>query len=72
MASRRPPAGLTEREWQVLQDMADGLTIRESADRLGLSAKGVEYHRAKLAEKVGESRAVLIMRWAIRKGLVKA
>ena len=70
----RPPAAtpaLSPRERQVLELLAHGHTNREVADRLTLSVKTVETHRARLSEKLGlHSRADLV-RLAIDLGLLR-
>jgi non-specific serine/threonine protein kinase len=42
--STRYPGGLTRREYQVVQQIARGLTNREIADLLSLSEKTIEMH----------------------------
>jgi two-component system response regulator NreC len=72
-APRRPgPApALSPRERQVLELLAHGHTNREVADRLVLSVKTVETHRARLSDKLGlHSRADLV-RLALELGLLK-
>lgn len=62
---------LSPRERQVLELLAHGHTNREVADRLALSVKTVETHRARLSEKLGlHSRADLV-RLAIDLGLLR-
>jgi two-component system, NarL family, response regulator NreC len=67
----RPAApALSPRERQVLELLAHGHTNREVADRLSLSVKTVETHRARLSDKLGlHSRADLV-RLAIELGLL--
>jgi two-component system response regulator NreC len=61
---------LSPRERQVLGLLAHGHTNREVADRLSLSVKTVETHRARLSDKLGlHSRADLV-RLAIELGLL--
>jgi len=69
--SPRPPVpALSPRERQVLELLAHGHTNREVADRLSLSVKTVETHRARLSDKLGlHSRADLV-RLAIELGLL--
>ncbi|WP_328459492.1 LuxR C-terminal-related transcriptional regulator [Actinoplanes sp. NBC_00393] len=49
------PAPFTPREAEVLQLLRQGLTYREMAGRLGLSAKTVEKHVAAIMRKTGTS-----------------
>jgi len=44
-------ARLTQREWQVLDRVVDGLSSREIGEALGVSFKTVEAHRAKIMRK---------------------
>ncbi len=50
---RRRPPGLTERETEVLRLVRDGLTNREIADRLVVSAGTVRTHLENVFEKLG-------------------
>jgi two-component system, NarL family, response regulator NreC len=64
-----PPAGLTDREAQVLGLIAAGHTNAEIASRLFVSLRTVEGHRAQLRTKLHlESRAQL-SEWAAEHGL---
>lgn len=64
-------AKLTEREREVMQLLAEGMTGREIAEQLVLSPATVERHRANLMGKLGlHSRAELI-RYAVRRGLIQ-
>lgn len=66
-----PAPALSPRERQVLDLLAHGHTNREVADRLVLSVKTVETHRARLSDKLGlHSRADLV-RLALELGLLK-
>ncbi|HEY2996807.1 MAG TPA: response regulator transcription factor [Methylomirabilota bacterium] len=68
--ARPAAAALSPRERQVLELLAHGHTNREVADRLSLSVKTVETHRARLSDKLGlHSRADLV-RLAIELGLL--
>jgi DNA-binding NarL/FixJ family response regulator len=70
-AARAPGPALSPRERQVLELLAHGHTNREVADRLSLSVKTVETHRARLSDKLGlRSRADLV-RLAIDLGLLR-
>jgi DNA-binding CsgD family transcriptional regulator/tetratricopeptide (TPR) repeat protein len=60
-ARRASPAGLTARETEVLELLADGLTYAEVAERLVLSEKTVGHHVSAVLRKLQEptrSRAV--------------
>ena len=61
---------LTEREQEVVRWVSEGLSSREIADRLSISAKTVDTHRANIMKKVGVHNAAELIRYAIREGLV--
>ena len=52
-ARGEPPGGLTERELDVLQLVAQGLTNREIAQALDIAARTVEFHVSNVLEKSG-------------------
>ncbi len=63
---------LTDREREVLTLVAQGFTNQEIADRLIVSVKTVETHRAHIMSKLGlQSRAELV-RYALREGYLTA
>ena len=43
-----PPVALSERQMQVLLLLCDGLTGKEIAQRLGITRKTVDFHKAEL------------------------
>lgn len=57
---------LTDREREVMDLAAEGLTNREIGTRLGISFRTVEIHRAKAMEKMGASSLADLVRFAIR------
>ncbi|MGB8167704.1 MAG: response regulator transcription factor [Chthoniobacteraceae bacterium] len=57
---------LSEREIEVLRLLGEGLATRATAERLGLSVKTVETHRARIKEKLGLRTAAELMRFAIQ------
>ena len=61
---------LTPRQRQVLQLMAEGLGTREIADRLILSVKTVETHRAQIMQRLDIHDVAGLVRFAIRHGLL--
>jgi len=65
-----PLAGLTEREREVLRRIAEGLSTKEIAARLEISARTVETHRANLMRKLGLRSVAQLIRLAIHEGLV--
>ena len=67
-----PEPTLTPRQREVLQLIAEGHGTKEIADRLCLSAKTVETHRAQLMERLGIRDVAGLVRYAIRAGIVSA
>ena len=63
---------LSEREKEIVRLVAEGLSSREIAERLTISAKTVETHRANVMEKIGAHTTAELIKYAIREGLVKA
>ena len=47
------PAGLTERELEVLRFLAQGMSNADIAERLHRSVRTIEHHVAALADKLG-------------------
>jgi|SRR5712671_8128038 len=67
-----PAEPLSPRERQVLQLVGEGKSTKEVADILGISAKTVESHRARIMFKVDIHDVAGLVRYAIRRGLVEA
>jgi len=63
---------LTERELEVLRLVVEGLSSREIAERLNISVKTVDTHRANIMDKVGAHNTAELTKYAIRKGWVSA
>ncbi|HEU5330223.1 MAG TPA: response regulator transcription factor [Thermomicrobiales bacterium] len=61
---------LTERERQVLNLLAEGSTSKELAQRLGLSTKTIENHRARILEKLGVANTAAAIGLAAQHGLL--
>lgn len=63
--------GLTEREREVLTHIAQDYTNQEIANLLGISVKTVERHRENIMGKLNLHTRTELVKYAIRKGLVK-
>ncbi len=61
---------LTPRQREILQLVAEGHTSKDVAQRLGLSFKTVEAHRAQIMERLGVRELTGLVRFAVRVGLV--
>jgi DNA-binding NarL/FixJ family response regulator len=55
---------LTNREIEIIKLIADGLTSQEMADKLFISPRTVETHRANLMKKVGVKNAIELVKKA--------
>jgi DNA-binding NarL/FixJ family response regulator len=64
--------GLTEREREILTLIAQGLGNQQIAQKLYISIKTVQTHRAHVLEKLGLHDRTELVRYAIRKGLIEA
>jgi DNA-binding NarL/FixJ family response regulator len=62
---------LSAREREILQLLAEGHGTRQMAERLNLSPKTVETHRAQVMDKLGLHSVAELTRLAIREGLVR-
>lgn len=65
-----PYANLTGREREVLHLIAEGLTTKEVARRLGISIKTAENHRGRVLDKLGLRNTAELVRYAMRRGLL--
>jgi DNA-binding NarL/FixJ family response regulator len=63
-------AALTPRELEVLQMIVDGMSNKEIASALDLSANTVAVHRANMMDTLGIHKAAELVVYAIRNGLV--
>lgn len=61
--------GLSERETQVLSQIADGFSTKEIAANLGVSVKTVETHRTNLMSKLSVQSVAELTKYAVREGL---
>ena len=62
--------GLTSREREVLQLLAEGKIIKEIAAILNVSPRTVEFHKNNIAAKTGLRTTADLSRYAVRHGLV--
>jgi DNA-binding NarL/FixJ family response regulator len=61
---------LSEREREVLQLLAEGLSVKRIALRLGISAKTVQTFRSRMMAKLGKDNLAELTKYAIAEGLV--
>jgi DNA-binding NarL/FixJ family response regulator len=62
---------LTARELEVLAHLADGLSNKAIATRLGISDETVKFHLSTIFGKLGASNRTDAVRQALRKGLIE-
>ncbi|MDD2239974.1 MAG: response regulator transcription factor [Kiritimatiellae bacterium] len=60
---------LTDREREVLQQLAEGNSTKEMASALGVSVKTVETHRRNIMEKLNLHSVAELTKYAIREGI---
>jgi DNA-binding NarL/FixJ family response regulator len=68
--ARSPLEQLTARQREILQLLAEGQTTKAIAFILKISAKTVEYHRAKLMQSLNIFDIPGLVRFALRAGLI--
>jgi DNA-binding NarL/FixJ family response regulator len=69
-SGQKPAQPLTPRQREILVLIGEGCSTREIAQRLGLSVKTVETHRAQLMERLDIHDVAGLVRYAVRVGLV--
>ena len=65
-----PHESLSDREFEVLRLLVEGLGPTEIADRLHLSVKTVSTHKTRILEKLGLKSAAELVRYALEHRLV--
>ncbi len=68
--STQLPHGLTKREFEVLEKVAEGLSNKEVADRLFVSLKTIETHKSHILSKLGLKNSNELIRYAIQNGII--
>lgn len=67
---QRQTRGLSERELQVIELIADGLTNQDIAEKLAISKRTVDNHISNILEKTSTNNRVALVRWALQWGKV--
>ena len=67
-AEARPTGGLSAREQEVLQLVAEGLTTAQIAEKLFTSPRTVETHRQNIMEKTGTKNTAALIKAAASQG----
>lgn len=71
-AEGQPPSDITGREQEILTYLAEGASNDEIAQALVISPKTVARHRENLMRKLNLHSRSELVRYAIRKGIIKA
>lgn len=69
--AENPIDALTDREREVLQLAAEGLSNPHIAEKLSLSARTVEMHRGNLMKKLGLKSQTDLVKYAVKRGLIE-
>jgi DNA-binding CsgD family transcriptional regulator len=64
------PVTLSDRELQVVELIASGLTNQEIADKLEISKRTVDNHISNILNKTATGNRVALVRWAMQWGKV--
>lgn len=70
MSAKRRPEELTPREHEILQLVWAGFTNRIIAERLHISVKTAEAHRANMMKKLRVSNIAQLLKTALEEGLL--
>lgn len=71
-AAAAPDTALTEREGEVLAYLAEGATNQDIAEALHISPKTVARHRENIMRKLNLHSRTELVKYAIRKGIIRA
>ncbi|HUA21690.1 MAG TPA: response regulator transcription factor [Bryobacteraceae bacterium] len=63
--------GLTSRQREVLQLLAEGRPVKEIAFRLGVSPRTIEFHKYRIMEELGVRSVAELVRSAMSLGILK-
>lgn len=61
---------LSEREMEVLKAFSDGLSFKEIADKLSISARTVETHKLNILSKLGLKTTIDMVKYAIKNEII--
>jgi len=68
----REQPGLTSRQREILQLIAEGRMSKEIAHLLDISIKTVDFHRARIMTRLGAHSIAELVRIAVEQGLLPA
>ncbi len=70
LKASKKPAGISKRETEIIQLIADQHTTSEIAEKLFLSTHTVESHRKNILLKLGLKNSAGLVKYAIHRGLI--
>jgi len=68
--TRDPYETLTNREREILQMVAEGMTTSAIAKRLSISPRTAELHRSRMMDKLGLNNQTELIRYALKRGIL--
>jgi DNA-binding NarL/FixJ family response regulator len=68
--ARRPAVPLTLRQREVLQLLAEGRSMKETAGLLNVSPRTVAFHKYRMMERLNVDSTAALIQFAVREGLV--
>lgn len=69
-AESKTPVSLSERELQIIELVAAGLTNQDIAEKLEISKRTVDNHISNILNKTATDNRVALVRWALQWGKV--
>lgn len=70
ISESKTPASLSDREMQIIELVAAGLTNEKIADDLEISKRTVDNHISNILDKTNAKNRVELVRWALQWGKV--
>ncbi len=70
ISASKTPASLSDREMQIIELVAAGLTNEKIAEKLEISKRTVDNHISNILDKTGADNRVALVRWALQWGKV--
>lgn len=71
LEQNHPLKKLTRKEKEIMRCLAQGLTYKETGEKLGITVKTVEFHRGNLTRKLGKKSIADITRMSLAWGLIE-
>ncbi len=66
----KPPASVSDRELEILNLVANGLTNMEISKQLEISKRTVDNHISNILTKTGAKNRIELVRWALQWGKI--